>query len=116
MNNIMIEEFDDNEIEVDMSIDPEEQHIKDIIAKGLKDTIDLSTTLMSLLNLAEPFGDVEALNELIIFYGDVVPNILVGDYDSLLEGIDDYQREAALTTFKHVRKEMFARLMDKYED
>jgi hypothetical protein len=116
MNDIMIEEFDDNEIEVDLATDPDEVYIKSIIKKGIEDSQKLAETLNNLIDLAEPFGDIEALNELALFYNEVVPSILVGDYELLLDGVSKSQYEIALATFKLARKEMFTKLTDKYEN
>lgn len=114
MSKIMIDEFDDNEIEVDLKSDSEEVYIKNIIKKGIEDSQKIAETLDTLIELASPFGDTEALSELILFYNEIVPDILIGDYNNLLRGIPVSQEDIALATFKLARKDMFSKLSDLY--
>ena len=114
MSGIMIDDFDDNEIEVD--VNPEETYIKKVVKQGIEDSQIIAKILCELSDLAEPFGDMEAIGELIIYYGEVVPNILIGNYDLLLEGLQDTEKDLAMAAFKHTRKQIFANLSDKYND
>ena len=73
-------------------------------------------TFERLLPLVEPFGDAETIAELILLYTEVIPNILVGDYDNVLEGLSEEAEEMARVAIKHRRKDMFAKLLEKYND
>ena len=114
VKSIMIDDDDDNEIEVD--VNPEETYIKNVIKKGIQDSQQIANNLCELSEIAESFGNMEAIAEMIIYYGEVVPNILIGNYDLLLEGIDDVERDLALAAFKHTRKQIFNNLSEKYSE
>ena len=114
VKNIMIDDDDDNEVVVDMRKKPEEEHIKEIIKQGLQD-IDAIVSLLELLEpLIEPFGDLETINEIKMLYSEVIPNILVGNFKEIQEGMDEQTKEIADITMKRLRKEFFMKLEDKY--
>ena len=117
VKNIMIDDDDDNEVVVDMRKKPEEEHIKDIIKQGLQD-IDAIVAIFELLEpLIKPFGDFETIYELRMIYSEVLPHILIGDYNAILndEPMQD-QKEIAAITMKALRKEIVSKLIDKYEN
>ena len=116
VKNIMIDDDDDNEVVINMRKDPEEEHIKTIIKQGLED-IDAIVSLLDLLEpLIEPFGDFETINEIKMLYSEVIPHILVGNYEEIQEGLREDQKEIADITMKRLRKEMFLKLEEKYNN
>ena len=96
--------------------DSDTAYIKNTIKQGLQDIETIVDTLNRLLPLIEPFGDAETIMELVLLYTEVVPNILLGDYDHVLEGLSEEAEEMARVAIKHRRKDMFAKLLEKYND
>jgi hypothetical protein len=86
------------------------------IFRAISDIEKIVNVLTDLLPLVEPFGDEETIAELIILYTEVIPNILVGDYTNVLEGLSPEAEEMARVAIKHRRKDMFSKLMDKYNN
>lgn len=109
-----IEIDDDDDDIVVQKEDPDTAFIKNTVKQGLEDIETVVDTLKRLLPLVEPFGDAETIAELIILYTEVVPNILIGDYDHIVSDLSPQAEEMARVAIKHKRKEMFAKLADKY--
>lgn len=112
---IMMIDDDDNDVRVSKT-DDDVSTAKSIVKHGLEDIEKIVNTLTDLLPLVEPFGDEETIAELIILYTEVIPNILVGDYTNVLEGLSPEAEEMARVAIKHRRKDMFSKLMDKYNN
>lgn len=110
---IMIDDDDDIVVSSPKE-DKDTDDIKRVVKTGLNDIEIILEKLEELVPLMEPFGDAETMIELILLYSEVIPNILVGDYSNVLEGLDEEAEEMARVAIKHRRKEMFARLLEKY--
>lgn len=110
---IMMIDDDDDNVKIENE-DSETSYIKNTIKQGLQDIETIVDTFERLLPLIEPFGDAEHITELIILYSDVIPNILIGDYDNVLEGLTEEAKEMAKVAIKHRRKDMVAKLLEKY--
>ena len=110
---IMMIDDDDDNVRVEKE-DSDLAYIKNTVKQGLNDIETIVDTLTRLIPLMEPFGDAETIAELIILYTEVVPNILIGDYDNVLEGLSEEAAEMAAIAIKHRRKDMFAKLLEKY--
>lgn len=112
---IMIDDDDDNVLEPQPE-DNDASYIKNTIKQGLKDIDKITDIFMDLIPLIEPFGDAETIMELLVLYTEVIPNILVGDYEPVLEGLGEEAEEMARVAIKHRRKEMFSKLIEKYNN
>jgi hypothetical protein len=112
---IMMIDDDDDNVKIEKE-DNDTAYIKNTIKQGLQDIETIVDTFERLLPLVEPFGDAETIAELILLYTEVIPNILVGDYDNVLEGLSEEAEEMARVAIKHRRKDMFAKLLEKYND
>ena len=112
---IMMIDDDDDNVKIEKE-DSDTAYIKNTIKQGLQDIETIVDTFERLLPLVEPFGDAETIAELILLYTEVIPNILVGDYDNVLEGLSEEAEEMARVAIKHRRKDMFAKLLEKYID
>ena len=64
--------------------------------------------------LIEPFGDLETILELKTLYGEVIPDILLGNYDNVTDAMPEDAKEITMVMIKQRRKNMFNRLADKY--
>lgn len=112
---IMMIDDDDENVKIEKE-DSDTAYIKNTIRQGLQDIETIVDTLARLIPLIEPFGDAETIAELMVLYTEVVPNILIGDYDHVLEGLSPEAEEMARVAIKHRRKDMFAKLLEKYND
>ena len=110
---IMMIDDDDDNVRIEKE-DSDTAYIKNTVKQGLQDIDTIVDTLERLLPIIEPFGDAETIAELIILYTEVVPNILIGDYDHITEGLSPEAEEMARVAIKHRRKDMFAKLLEKY--
>ena len=115
MSYIEIDDDDD-----DIVVEPESQSIikedkvKAIIKQGLSDIQDIVTLLEKIENLIEPFGDLETILELKTLYGEVIPDILLGNYDNVTGVMPEDAKEITMVMIKQRRKNMFNKLADKY--
>jgi hypothetical protein len=117
MSKIIIDEFDeDDDIVVNVTSDPQTESIKEVISQGLKDVDEILILLNKLFDLVEPFGDGVLIQEFKILYGEIMPNILLGNYNEFLEGLTKDEAEEALVAAKKRRKEIFLKLREKYVD
>ena len=84
MSGIMIDD-DFDPVEEETSSDSE---LKAVVKQGFKDLKIIVEKLSQLSQLMEPFGDSDTIDELVILYSEIIPNILIGDYGEALEGLD----------------------------
>ena len=112
MSGIMIDDdFDPVEEE-----NTEEPTLKTVIKQGIKDLEMITELLEKLSPLMEPFGDSDTINELVILYSEVIPNILIGDYDDALEGLDKDDQAIAKLALNQRRKHIVSNLLEKYNN
>ena len=110
MSGIMIDDdFDPVEEE-----SAEEPTLKTVVKQGIKDLEMITELLEKLSPLMEPFGDSDTINELVILYSEVIPNILIGDYDDALEGLDKDDQAIAKLALNQRRKHIVSNLLEKY--
>ena len=107
---------DDDDIVVDVAPQPttKEDKAKAIIKQGLSDIQDIVTLLEKIEELIEPFGDLETILELKTLYGEVIPDILLGNYDNVTGVMPEDAKEITMVMIKQRRKNMFNKLADKY--
>ncbi len=107
---------DDDDIVVDVAPRPitKEDKAKAIIKQGLNDIQDIVALLEKLENLIEPFGELETILELKTLYGEVIPDILLGNYDNVVDTMPEDAKEITMVMIKQRRKNMFNKLADKY--
>ena len=107
---------DDDDIVVEPAQKPQtkEEQAKAIIKQGLDDIQDIVSLLEKIEKLIEPFGDLETILELKTLYGEVIPDILLGNYDNVTDAMPDDAKEITMVMIKQRRKNMFNRLADKY--
>lgn len=116
---IMIDD-DDNDLVVDTKATKEssdKEHMKNAIQQGLNDVKEINNLFTKLSELLEPFGDNEAIEGLKVVYEEVVPNILLGKYDEIIEMLQitsNEPRELLEMRLKVQRKEYVNGLMNKY--
>ena len=112
MSGIMIDDdFDSVEEE-----NTEEPTLKTVVKQGIKDLEMITELLEKLSPLMEPFGDSDTINELVILYSEVIPNILIGDYDDALEGLDKDDQAIAKLALNQRRKHIVSNLLEKYNN
>ena len=87
---------------------------KQIIKLGLEDAKDIVVLLEKIEKLIEPFGDLETILELKTLYSEVIPDVLLGNYSTLLEGLNESDKEVVLIITKQRRKTIFDKLVEKY--
>ena len=112
MSGIMIDDdFDPVEEE---SI--EEPTLKTVVKQGIKDLEMITELLEKLSPLMEPFGDSDTINELRVLYSEIIPNILVGDYEETLEGLSEDDQAIAKLALNQRRKHIVSNLLEKYNN
>lgn len=112
MSGIMIDDdFDPVEEE-----STEEPTLKTVIKQGIKDLEIITELLEKLSPLMEPFGDSDTINELVILYSEIIPNILIGDYSDALEGLDKDDQAIAKLALNQRRKHIVSNLLEKYNN
>ena len=112
MSGIMIDdEFDP--VEEETSSDSE---LKTVVKQGFKDLEMIVEKLGQLSQLMEPFGDSDTIDELVILYSEIIPNILIGDYGEALEGLDKDDRAIARLALNRRRKDIISNLLEKYNN
>ena len=110
MSGIMIDDdFDPVEEE-----NTEEPILKTVVKQGIKDLETITELLEKLSPLTEPFGDSDTINELVILYSEIIPNILIGDYGDVLEGLDKDDQTIAKLALNQRRKHIVSNLLEKY--
>lgn len=87
--------------------------IKNAIRSGLSDMKEIVTLLEKLHPLVEPFGHTNTIEELMVLYTELMPALLVGNYDKVLEGTEDLDREVSELILKKERKEIVNNLLNK---
>lgn len=112
MSGIMIDDdFDPVEEE-----STEEPILKTVVKQGIKDLEIITELLEKLSPLMEPFGDSDTINELKVLYSEIIPNILVGDYEEALEGLSEDDRAIAKLALNQRRKHIVSNLLEKYNN
>lgn len=112
MSMIMIDDDDDNV--VDIQEDKDVSHLKGVIKQGLSDLKEISSLLEQIIPLIEPFGDADVIEELMILYGEVIPNTIVGDFSAITEGLYDEELEITKLALSQRRKTIINGLLEKY--
>ena len=111
---------DDNDLVVDTKAKSESSdktRMKNAIKQGLDDVKEINELLTRLCELVEPFGDSVEIESLKVVYEEVVPNILLGRYDEIIEVLQQASnepRELLEMRLKVQRKEYVDGLMNKY--
>ena len=119
MSYIEIDNDDDDIIEKPSQLSQpvtKEEKARAIIKQGLQDTEDIVTLLEKIEKIIEPFGDLDAILELKTLYKEVIPDILLGNYENLIGAMSDDLKEITLVAAKQRRKAIFNALSDKYEE
>ena len=112
MNKIMI---DDDDFEVtEENISDNLPELKATLVQGVKDLKEIVELLNKLSPLMEPFGESDTINELVILYSEIIPDILIGDYSYALEGLDGDDKEIARLALNRRRKDIVSNLLEKY--
>ena len=109
---IKLEDWDDEEVEE--TEDPQ-SYIKTVIQKGLNDLEYASTLLEKLINILDPFMITDTFEEMLLYVNEIGPDLLLGEYNKLLEATD-IDKEIALLSLKKTRQEIVNRLTDKYQN
>ena len=112
MSGIMIDD-DFDPVEEETSSDSE---LKVVVKQGIKDIKHIVELLNELSPLMDVFGDNDTIDELIVLYGEIIPNILIGDYEEALEGLDEDDRAIAKLALNQRRKAIISNLLDKYNN
>ena len=109
---------DDDDIVVEANVKPltKEDQARAIIKQGMDDIQDIVVLLEKLEELIEPFGDLETILELKTLYGEVIPDILTGNYDNVVSSMPEDAKEITMVMVKQRRKNMFNKLADKYNN
>lgn len=119
MSYIEIDDDDDDlVIESEFAPQPQplskEEQARAIIKQGMNDIEDILALLEKIEKLIEPFGDLETILELKTLYGEVIPDILLGNYDNVIGAMPEDAKEITMVMIKQRRKNMFNKLSDKY--
>ena len=116
MSYIEIDDDDDDIVESQTEEKPQtkEDKIKAVIRQGMDDIQDIVSLLEKIEKLIEPFGDIETILELKTLYGEVIPDILLGNYDNVVGAMPEDAKEITMAVVKQRRKNMFNKLADKY--
>ena len=116
MSYIEIDDDDDDIVESQIKEKPQtkEDKIKAVIKQGMDDIQDIVVLLEKIEKLIEPFGDLETILELKTLYSEVIPDVLLGNYSTLLEGLNESDKEVVLIITKQRRKTIFDKLVEKY--
>jgi hypothetical protein len=113
MSGIMIDDDFDPVEEEETSSDSE---LKTVVKQGFKDLEVIVEKLGQLSQLMEPFGDSDTIDELIMLYSEIIPNILIGDYSEALEGLDKDDQAIARLALNRRRKDIISNLLEKYNN
>ena len=89
------------------------EELKQAIRNGLNDMKEIVSLLEKISPLIEPFGHNDTIKELIMLYDDFMPQLLLGNYDYILEGTEDIDRDVSEIIVKKQRKDIVANLLNK---
>ena len=106
---------DDNEMDL-VQEDSDVSNLKSVVKQGLLELKEIVDMLSKLSPLMEPFGDSDTIDELVILYSEIIPNILVGNYEEALEGLNEDEQAIARLALNQRRKHIISNLMDKYNN
>lgn len=112
-------EIDDDDDDIVVDTEPQkklskEEQAKRVIKQGLVDARKVVSLLEEIEKIIEPFGDLDTILELKTLYNEVVPDILLGNYDNITGVMPDDVKEITMVMIKQRRKTMFDKLTDKY--
>lgn len=118
MSYIEIDDDDDDIVESQIEEKPQtkEDKIKAVIRQGMDDIQDIIALLEKIEKLIEPFGDLETILELKTLYSEVIPDVLLGNYDNITGAMPEEVKEITLVAIKQRRKNMFNKLVEKYNN
>ena len=116
MGRIMIDDDDDDILEEEVVVAPKskENQAKEIIKKGLDDAKEIVNLLKQIENKIDAFGESDVIQELIILHEEIIPSLLLGDYDKLTGAMPETEKEITYLVAKQRRKEIFEKLLEKY--
>lgn len=118
MSYIEIDDDDDDIVEEQSEEKPQtkEDKIRAVIKQGMDDIQDILSLLEKIEKLIEPFGDLDTILELKTLYGEVIPDILLGNYDEITSAMPEDVKEVTMVMIKQRRKTMFNNLVSKYKN
>lgn len=107
---------DDDDIVVEEAVKPmtKQEQVKAVIKQGMDDIQDIVVLLEKIEKLIEPFGDLETILELKTLYSEVIPDVLLGNYDNITGAMPEEVKEITMVAVKQRRKNMFNKLVEKY--
>ena len=119
MSYIEIDDDDDDiVVETESESQPKalskQEQAKQIIRLGLEDAKDIVVLLEKIEKIIEPFGDVDTILELKTLYGEVIPDLLMGNYEEVVGVLPEDAKEVAMVVAKQRRKAIFENLLEKY--
>ena len=114
MGKIMIDDDDDDILEEVTPQQNKEDQAKEIIKQGLNDAKEITSLLKQIEKKIDVFGEVEVIQELIILLEDIIPCLLLGDYNRLTSVVSETEKEITVLIAKQRRKEIFDKLVEKY--
>ena len=116
MSYIEIDDDDDDIVESQTEEQPQtkEERAKQVIKLGLEDAKDIVVLLEKIEKIIEPFGDLDTILELKTLYDEVIPDLLMGNYSELIGVLPEDAKEVAMVVAKQRRKNIFDRLVEKY--
>ena len=118
MSYIEIDDDDDDIVESQTEEQPQtkEEQAKQVIKLGLEDAKDIVVLLEKIEKLIEPFGDLDTILELKTLYSEVIPDVLLGNYDNITGAMPEEVKEITMVAVKQRRKNMFNKLVEKYNN
>ena len=118
MSYIEIDDDDDDIVEdaTEQRTLTKEEQAKQVIKLGLEDAKDIVVLLEKIEKIIEPFGDLDTILELKTLYDEVIPDLLMGNYSELIGVLPEDAKEVAMVVAKQRRKNIFDRLVEKYNN
>lgn len=111
-------EIDDDDDDLVVDTKPQEktkkEQAREVIKHGIEDTKKIVSLLEEIEQYIEPFGELETILELKTLYSEVIPDILLGNYDNITDVMSEEAKEITMVMVKQRRKAMFDKLAKKY--
>lgn len=111
-------EIDDDDDDLVVDTKPQEkskkEQAKEVIKHGLEDIKRIVSLLEEIEKYIEPFGELETILELKTLYNEVIPDVLLGNYDNITDAMPEETKEITMVMIKQRRKAMFDKLAKKY--
>ena len=113
-------EIDDDDDDIVVDTEPQKQAktkeeiARNVIKQGITDTQKIVNLLEQMEEIIEPFGELETILELKTLYSEVIPDILLGNYDNIVGAMPDDVKEVTMVMIKQRRKSIFDKLAKKY--